>query len=207
MSFPALMTLGPALLFASGHERPWAWRKISPLSMIPNDRQVVWTSLPLRPAHLQLPQSGPAPLYFLGKAWGLFSQVLQLRRGSVSSIVLMPSGPALLQCLGEGCGQFYTALRFQHGPLCTASQTRQICLAFGGNRFPLLQAHRADMVLSDSTGQDLTMALDVITELVTSGCSSLPSSHQFCLSSLCPQPSASLSLPFFNHLLASLSGA
>ena len=42
--------------------------------------------------------------------------------------------------------------------------------------------------------------------LLTSDCSSLPSSFQFCLSSLCPHPSVSLSLPFLHHLLVPLSG-
>ena len=40
-----------------------------------------------------------------------------------------------------------------------------------------------------------------------SGCSSPLSQLQFCLSSLCPHPSVSLSLPFLHHLLAPLSGA
>lgn len=39
---------------------------------------------------------------------------------------------------------------------------------------------------------------------LTSGSSSLSSSHQFCLTSLFTHPSASLPLSFLNHLLASL---
>jgi hypothetical protein len=42
--------------------------------------------------------------------------------------------------------------------------------------------------------------------LLISGCSSLPLNHQFCLSSLCVHPSASLSLPSLHHLLFHLSG-
>ena len=42
--------------------------------------------------------------------------------------------------------------------------------------------------------------------LLTSGCSSPPSSLQFSLSSLCPHPFVLLSLPFLHHLLDPLSG-
>lgn len=61
-------------------------------------------------------------------------------------------GSALPQCPGEGCGQFCTALRYQCVP-GAAAQTRDICLAFGGDKPMLLRASDLDVAPGgDSTG-------------------------------------------------------
>ena len=74
-------------------------------------------------------------------------------------------------------------------------------LVSGGNRPKLLQGHGL-MALSGSTAQDPTHHdLRWLRQLLTSVCSSLLSSPQFHLSSLCTYPSASLSLSCLHHLL------
>lgn len=144
-----------------------------------------------------------------------------------SPVPLLP-GPALLCCLGdeqaalpstaagEGRGQLSCshALGRQVRPdlhslhtstwLWEAAQSIDKPLAIGGNC--CCRATDQDMALSSSTGQDLTTILGGATG----------SSHQAvlryppvssCFSSLCPHPSASLSLPSLHHLLPPLSGA
>ena len=74
-----------------------------------------------------------------------------------------------------------------------STQTRNISMTFDGNKPPLRQGHRSH----HSLGWHQRPLLQ--------GCSSIPLSLQFCLSSLCTHLSASLSLPSFPHLLAHLS--
>lgn len=62
------------------------------------------------------------------------------------------------------------------------------------------RASDPDIILGWSLSQDLIIRLHC--RIFMSGCSSLPSSLQSCLSSLCTNPSASLYLPFLQHFLA-----
>lgn len=82
------------------------------------------------------------------------------------------------------------------------SQTKDICLAFPVNRPALPQGHRRQWQYRPEPHHSLRCHC----LRFTSRCSSLPSSHQFCLSSLCAHPSVSPFLPSLYHLLADLSG-
>lgn len=92
------------------------------------------------------------------------------------------------------------ALKSSQTSTCTlaAAQTIAICLTFDSNRPPFIHA-----------GPHNQMWTPVATQTRTS-----PATHtrlflttfEFCLSSLYPHPSVSLSLPFLLHLLAPLSG-
>jgi hypothetical protein len=83
----------------------------------------------------------------------------------------------------------------QSSNIINMSQTRDVCLTFEGNRLLLLLVMYPDGAL-DSSHQLLRLSY-----------SPLSSSLQFCLSSLCPHPSVSLSFPFLHHFLAPLSGS
>jgi hypothetical protein len=81
--------------------------------------------------------------------WPLWSRLTcnphrQLAMGGVGSPAVMSLGPAILQCPGEEQDKICTALRHQHVPM--VAQTRDICLAFGGNRPLLLQGHQPRQV-------------------------------------------------------------
>ena len=80
--------------------------------------------------------------------------------------------------------------------------TWNVCLAFGGSRPLLLQGYRLRCVPHWQHWPGLHHRLRWHHWLLTSGCSSLPSSLNFCLSSLCPHPSACLSFQFFHQSLA-----
>lgn len=140
---------------------------------------------------------------FLGDVCALLSQVLQLLREWASPSALKPSGLALQQWTSKRWGQLCTAIRHQHGPQAVA-QTRDVHLAFGGNRFLLLQGYglRHSPWLQHDT--ETHSGLRKHHQLLISGRSSLPSSLQFSLSSLCTHSFASLSS--FHHLVAHLSG-
>lgn len=109
-------------------------------------------------------------------------------------------GPALLGCPGDGEGHLCTACRYKyvlmwqpkptHLPVTTVGVTDPCCFT----------AKDPD-VASGIIGQTSTGVPGSI-----SGYSSLSLSHQFYLSSLCPHPPISLSLPSLYHLLTSLSG-
>jgi hypothetical protein len=129
--------------------------------------------------------------------------VLQLARGWGShsssqafwnSSLLMPRqrvGPALHSCQTSTWPQ-------------VAAQTSYVCLAFGCNRTLLLQGHRPKLAPWCGIGPHHCLMWH--SSLLIPGSSTLLLSLQFCLSSLCTHPSASLSLPSLHHLLAHLSG-
>lgn len=68
------------------------------------------------------------------------------------------------------------------------------------------RATSPDIALGGSTCQNFTMALDGITSYSLRLLLTTLSSWGFCLSSLFPHPSHSLSLPSLHHLLVHLSG-
>lgn len=69
----------------------------------------------------------------LSRPLGHLSQARMLRQGVISALVSAAAG--------DGQGQLSTALRHQNGP--GAAQTRDIHMAFDGNRPPLMQGQRA----------------------------------------------------------------
>lgn len=85
-----------------------------------------------------------------------------------------------------------------------AVETRDICLAFNGNRPLLLQSHRPRPGSSwqHRSGSSTRVPCRIITKSLQADVT--PLDLQFYLFLLCPQPSGSLSLPFFYHVLAYL---
>ena len=135
-------------------------------------------------------QPGPALPCCPGEVQGTLSQVLQLVRGRASSPALMILGPALQVLKGDGEGR--KASKPPHGGQEVGTGLPHCCrtgdpgVASGGSKGHGPRWHH---------------------RLLASCCSSLPSSLQLCLFSLCPRPSVSLSLPFLLHLLAPFNGS
>ena len=140
--------------------------------------------------------------------------------GGASPPVLMPSGrltlqpgSALLCFLSEGRASSPSLPRSEASSaqpsnikwLQAAAQNRGICLTFFGSQNP---AAAGLWTTYEPWGQHWAgphHGFRWYPGLPTSGCSSLPSSLQFPLSSLCPHPSVSPPLPSLLYSLALLS--
>jgi hypothetical protein len=124
--------------------------------------------------------------------------------GSANSLAFLSLGTALPQCPGEGWGRFCTALRHEH---ISRWQFRlwvsawPLVVTYHQSRGLLLQGHGTGHGSQWQQRPGPHHGLRWHHWLLTSSPSSLPSSLHFCLSSLCPHPSVSLSLPFLHHLL------
>lgn len=136
-----------------------------------------WPSHADRVNNTQLPQPGSAPLCFQGDVLDTLSLVIQL--GVASSPAVLSSGAALPLYSVEGWGQFCTIWPW------VTPQTREVHLAFGGNRSLLLQGHRVRHGPQWQHRLGPHSALRLHHHLLTSGYFSLSLSLQFCLTSLC----------------------
>jgi hypothetical protein len=116
-----------------------------------------------------------------------------------SAPVIMSQVPGLPRCPGEGWGKFCPALRHQHVPGHHLIPGTFICLILVVTDVCFFRATDSDMAPGGSTG------LRWHHHPLTLGYSSLPSSLQFCLSSLCPYPS--VSLQYLHYLFSPLSCA
>jgi len=175
----ALVPPGPGLLPATGDEGQGV-RGVS-LIHATTGRWVVGSVLPcLHPWGWLIHNSN--------NVWDLISQSLWLGL-LLSCLWGQPSHNAP----GEGWGLFCTALRYQHVPSGSPDQDLLTCLNFGGNRSLLLQIHRPRCGSQCQYRPRPHHGPSWHHWLLTSGCSSLPYSLQFCLSSLCSHPFVSFS--------------
>jgi hypothetical protein len=127
------------------------------------------------------------------------SKVPQLANGGVNS-------SALLGRPDEGWGYFCTALRHSWDSGWQPRWDTSFWPLVVTEPTLLLQGHMSEHGPQWQHRAEPYCASRCQHWLLISGCSLPPLSVQFCLSSLCPHPPVSLSLPFPHYLLAPLSG-